>query len=52
MPDGKLRAYYKGHRPVKGPDRALPLDVPRVDFVTILGKVVHECMGNSTATDW
>ncbi len=42
---------HKGHRPAKGPDRALPLDVPRVDFVTILGKVVHECMGNPAAAD-
>ena len=35
---------HKGPRPAKGPDVALPLDIPRVDFVTILGKVVRECL--------
>jgi hypothetical protein len=32
---------HKGRRPDRDPDRALPLDVLRVDFVTILGKVVE-----------
>jgi hypothetical protein len=32
---------HKGQRPDQGPDKALPLDIPRVDFVTILSKVVE-----------
>ena len=40
---------HKGRMPAKGPDRALPLDIPRVDFVTILGKVVREYTGNPVA---
>ncbi len=37
---------HKGRRPAKGPDRALPLDIPQVDFVTVLGRVMRECLGN------
>ena len=35
---------HKGRRPAKGPDVALPLDIPRVDFVTILDKVVRDSL--------
>ena len=40
---------HKGRRPAKDPDRALPLDIPRVDFVTILDKAARECLGNPKA---
>ena len=40
---------HKGRRPAKGPDRALPLDIPRVDFMTVLDRVVRECLGNPKA---
>ena len=33
---------HKGRQPTKGPDRAWPLDIPRVDFVTVLSKIVRE----------
>lgn len=36
----------KGQKPAKGPDRALPLDIPRVDFVTVLGRIVRKYLGN------
>jgi len=40
---------HKGQRPAKGPDEALPLDIPRVDFVTILDKILHKYLGNPEA---
>jgi hypothetical protein len=30
---------HKGRKPAKGVDKALPLDVPRVDFATVLSKI-------------
>lgn len=33
---------HKGRRLAKGPDRALPLDIPRVDFMTVLDKVMRD----------
>jgi len=57
MPDGKLRAYYwdvftvhRGPKPVAGRDEALPLDILRVDFATILSKV-REHLRNQPATN-
>jgi len=38
---------HRGPRPVQGPDRALPLDIPQVDFMTVLDKIVRECLRNS-----
>lgn len=32
---------HTGRRPDQGPDKALPLDIPRVNFVTILGKIAE-----------
>lgn len=40
---------HKGRQPTKGPDRAWPLDIPRVDFVTVLDKIVQEYLGNPEA---
>lgn len=30
---------HKGERPIEGTDRAFPLDIPRVDFMTIIAKI-------------
>jgi hypothetical protein len=39
---------HKGQIPVHGPDKALSLDIPRVDFVTVL-QVVRERLEKSKA---
>jgi len=38
---------HKGRQPAQGPDKALPLDISRVDFVTVLSKVVHEYLADT-----
>jgi len=37
---------HKGRRPAADPDRAWPLDVLHVDFVTMLDKASRECRRN------
>lgn len=37
---------HKGRRPVHGSDEALSLDIPQVDFVTVLDKIVRKYLGN------
>jgi hypothetical protein len=34
--------WHKGRRPARSPDRAFPLDMPAVSFVTVLNKVIRE----------
>lgn len=33
---------HRGRQPATGPDKAWPLDIPRVDFVTVVGEVLRE----------
>jgi hypothetical protein len=41
-----LHHTHQRQRPAKGPDEALPLDIPRVDFVIILDRILNEYFGN------
>jgi len=38
---------HKGRQPAQGPDQALPLDISRVDFVTVLGQVLREYLADT-----